>query len=116
MYSWHQADDNKASQLAEGRLTESTAGGKRIGLLKQNNIIFAFSATCPHSGAALCGGWLDARGRIVCPLHQYRFDPANGRNTSGEGYKLRTYKVEVKEDSIFIGLIADTNDAASPLP
>jgi nitrite reductase/ring-hydroxylating ferredoxin subunit len=73
--------------------------------LKRGNEIFAFAATCPHAGARLCEGWIDAQGRIVCQLHSYRFDPANGRNTSGEGYKLRTYPVEQRNGSIFIGLI-----------
>ena len=44
-------------------------------------------------------------GRIVCPEHKYRFDPTNGRNTSGEGYKLFTYPVEIRVGEIFIGLL-----------
>lgn len=79
-------------------------GDKQICLLKKSGIVHAFVATCPHAGARLCDGWLDAQGRIVCPLHKYRFDPANGRNTSGEGYKLKTYPVEIREDYIYIGL------------
>ncbi|RYZ51073.1 MAG: (2Fe-2S)-binding protein, partial [Sphingobacteriales bacterium] len=59
----------------------------------------------PHSGARFCDGWLDPRGHVVCPLHKYKFDPQNGRNTSGEGYKLRTFPVTVKEGLIYITLI-----------
>lgn len=105
MYTWHKVPDIMASTFKSNELTEVKVEGKSIGLLKKDDKIFAFAALCPHAGAALCMGWLDAMGRIVCPLHQYRFDPANGRNTSGEGYKLKTYPVEVREDFIYIALV-----------
>jgi len=104
IYTWARADGIEVSQLEDNRLTEIMAGGKRIGLLKRNGSVHAFTAACPHAGASLCSGWLDAMGRIVCPEHKYRFDPSNGRNTSGEGYKLFTYPVEIREDGLYIGL------------
>jgi nitrite reductase/ring-hydroxylating ferredoxin subunit len=102
LHTWHKIESITASTLPKEKLTEVIVAGKRIGLLKEKDTIYAFAATCPHAGASLCDGWLDMRGRIVCPDHKYRFDPANGRNTSGEGYKLFTYSVEVREDEIFI--------------
>jgi nitrite reductase/ring-hydroxylating ferredoxin subunit len=104
IYNWHRIDKIFASDLQEGKLTEAFSGDRRIGLLKKGGNIHAFSATCPHAGANLCNGWLDPLGRIVCPEHKYRFDPANGRNTSGEGYKLVIYPVELRGDEIFVGL------------
>jgi len=103
LYTWHKAEALKADELAEGKFTEIAVADKKVGLLKRNGTIYAFTAACPHAGATLCNGWLDGLGRIVCPEHKYRFDPENGRNTSGEGYKLFTYKVEVKDGDIFIG-------------
>lgn len=103
-YTWHKADQ-PFSSIRENILTEINIAGKRIGLLKKLDKIYAFTAACPHAGAPLCQGWLDAMGRIVCPEHKYRFDPVNGRNTSGEGYKLFTYPVEIKNDEIHIGLL-----------
>jgi nitrite reductase/ring-hydroxylating ferredoxin subunit len=93
------------SGLTENQLIEARAGEKVIGLVRKGVQVFAFAAKCPHAGAPLCSGWLDAQGRIVCPDHKYRFDPANGRNTTGEGYKLFTYPTQVQEDVIYIGLI-----------
>lgn len=103
-YEWHSVPGLNASALAEKQLLEVQVAGKRVGLLKTDGQIQAFPASCPHAGAPLCEGWLDAQGRIVCPLHKYRFDPVNGRNTSGEGYKLKKYPLEIKEDIIYIGL------------
>ena len=104
MHNWHKTTAT-VSGLEENKPTETLAGTKKVGLVKKGDKVFAFSATCPHSGAPMCDGWVDALGRIVCPLHKYRFDPANGRNTSGEGYKLFTFPVELRGDEIFIGLM-----------
>lgn len=106
LYNWHKADTQLFSMLQENILQEIVLADKRIGLVKRGNELFAFAATCPHASASLCDGWMDAQGRIVCPLHKYRFDPSNGRNTSGEGYKLKTYPVEIREDYIYIGISA----------
>jgi len=105
IYTWHPAGIS-AELLPEGKLTEVLVGGKRVGLVQRGGQIFAFAAACPHAGAALCTGWVDGLGRIVCPEHKYRFDPANGRNTSGEGYKLFTYPVRTENGEIEIGIRA----------
>ena len=108
LYTWHKIASISASSLEENKLTEITVAAKRIGLLKRNRTIYAFTASCPHAGAPLCEGWLDPLGRIVCPDHKYRFDPANGRNTSGEGYKLFTYAIEIRGDEIFVRILDES--------
>jgi len=105
VYNWHKVDELTFAAMPVEQLVEIAAGGKRIGIVKKNQTVYAFTALCPHAGARLCDGWLDAQGRVVCPDHKYRFDPANGRNTSGEGYKLFTYPVEIRDNEIFIGIL-----------
>lgn len=102
---WHSVEGMGMDDLPEGKVVELTLNGKKLCLLRKQDQIFAFAATCPHQSARLCEGWMDARGHVVCPLHHYRFDPANGRNTSGEGYKLRTYPLEVRDEIIYIGFL-----------
>lgn len=63
-----------------------------------------FAYKCPHASGIMANGNIDAMGNIVCPLHRYRFSLKNGRNTSGEGYYLKTYPVEQRPDGIYIGL------------
>lgn len=104
LYNWFRVDNLFSEEIPNDKIIEVSAGEKKVCLLKKEEKICAFAATCPHQGAPFCDGWIDAQGRIVCHLHKYRFDPANGRNTSGEGYKLRTYPVEIREGKIFIGL------------
>lgn len=106
LYEWHKVEGIPLGGLVENKLTEVIVAEKRVGLLKRKNNIYAFTAACPHAGSNLCEGWLDALGHIVCPEHNYRFDPANGRNTSGEGYKLFTYPVEIRDDRVYVGFLS----------
>lgn len=76
--------------------------GKQICLLRRSDKIFAFAATCPHAGGRFCEGSVDARGNVICPVHHYRFNPANGYNASGEGYKLKTFPAKEEEGLIFV--------------
>ncbi len=104
IYDWQIVKSHTYATFPENKLTETFVENKIIALLRTGDEIFAFAATCPHAGGRLCDGWVDMEGRIVCPLHKYRFDPANGRNTSGEGYKLKTYPVEIRDENIYVGL------------
>jgi nitrite reductase/ring-hydroxylating ferredoxin subunit len=90
--SWHEA--GPVNELPENKIVEKKIEGKLI----------AFSAICPHGGAKFCEGWTDYAGNVVCPLHQYKFNPSNGYNASGEGYKLKTFPVEIRDNIIYIGI------------
>ena len=80
------------------------AGDKKITLVKLENEIAACSGKCPHAGGEMAHGFVDALGNIVCPLHRYKFSLRNGYNVSGEGYYLKVYKVEHREEGVFVGL------------
>ena len=76
---------------------------KTVSLGKHEDKVFAFAHKCPHAGGILTNGFLDVTGNVVCPLHRYKFNVQNGRNTSGEGYYLKTYLVEERNDGVYIG-------------
>lgn len=104
IYDWHIVKSLSIQGMPENKPMETVVEDKAVGIILRQGQVYAFAATCPHAGASLCEGWVDPQGRIVCPMHKYRFDPANGRNTSGEGYKLKTYPVEIRDGEIYIGL------------
>lgn len=79
------------------------AGGKKLTLARFNNSLYAFAHKCPHAGGIMADGYINGAGQVTCPVHRYRFNMLNGRNTSGEGYYLTTYPVEKREDGIYIG-------------
>lgn len=90
--------------FGDNQLAEVMADNKKICVGKFKDNLFAFAAKCPHAGGFFKDGFIDALGNVVCPLHRYRFCPKNGRNVSGEGYYLKHWPVEQREDGVFVGL------------
>ena len=104
-YKWVKiAGDPGELDFSAGGIAEVQAGGKTICITRFNNTLHACAAKCPHAGGDMRQGFLDANGHIVCPVHRYKFDTANGRNVSGEGYFLTTYPIEIKSDGIYVGI------------
>ena len=104
-YTWHKIADSKEEiSFSENGMTEIKAGSKNICLVNHEDVLSACSSKCPHAGGRLADGYIDALGNIVCPMHRYKFSLQNGRNVSGEGYFLKTFLVEVREEGIFVGI------------
>lgn len=104
-YTWHKIAESVAElNWNEQGLCEVEAGGKRICLARYKEQVFACAHKCPHAGGHMSKGYLDTLGNIVCPLHRYRFSLQNGRNVSGEGYYLKNYPVELRDDGVYAGI------------
>ena len=104
-YNWHRLADNiEALHLPASGLVEMELAGKKICISLHKDQLSACAANCPHAGGTLAEGYIDNFGNIVCPIHQYRFSLQNGRNSSGEGYYLKTYPIEKREEGVFIGM------------
>lgn len=65
---------------------------------------YAFDKNCPHAGAGLDMGWINAEGCVVCPHHRYTYQLTDGKEVTGQGVRLNTYPVEQRTDGIYIGL------------
>ncbi len=91
-------------QFPSNDLLVADAGGKKITLGRYKGQIFAFAHKCPHAGGILADGHIDALCNVVCPLHRYKFNMSNGRNTTGEGYFLKAYPIDIKDDGVYVGL------------
>lgn len=85
-------------------MAEIAADGKTICIAKYEDQLFAFAQKCPHASGLLSQGFIDPLGSIVCPLHHYKYSIKNGRNVSGEGYYLKHWPVEIRDDGIYVGL------------
>ena len=103
-YTWHKIAETEAGLMQAEDLKEIDVEGKKICVLRARDQLFACAAKCPHASGDLTQGFVDALGNIVCPIHRYKFDPANGRNVSGEGYFLKTYPIEIRDDGIYLGI------------
>jgi nitrite reductase/ring-hydroxylating ferredoxin subunit len=104
-HTWHKiAESAEELFFNENNLATAEANGKKICIGRFNETLFAFAHKCPHAGGYLSDGYIDALGNVVCPLHRYKYDISNGRNVSGEGYYLKHWPMEIREDGIFVGM------------
>ncbi len=103
-FSWIKVADY-ASELPwqDNQMCIVEADGKKITLALKDEKLYAFAHKCPHASGIMADGFIDPAGNVVCPLHRYRFSIQNGRNTSGEGYFLRTYPVKHTDEGVFVG-------------
>lgn len=104
-YKWHKIAESAAELLhGENRISVADINGKKICITEYQQQWYGFAYKCPHASGILAEGYIDAVGNVVCPVHRYKFSLANGRNTSGEGYYMKTYPVELREDGVYVGI------------
>lgn len=96
----HLADSKQEflAKFGESRqIVEQFLFGEVI-FIRSKEHIYAFKNKCPHQGAKLNGCWLD-KNKVVCPVHQYKFDVENGR---GQGLYLENYPLEENEEGFYL--------------
>jgi 3-phenylpropionate/trans-cinnamate dioxygenase ferredoxin subunit len=76
--------------------------GRQVCIGRYKEKLFAFAHKCPHASGLFSEGFIDALGNVVCPIHRYRFNMGTGRNVSGEGYYLKHWPVEEREDGVYV--------------
>ncbi len=77
--------EGRTFQLADGAIAVFRARSGRV---------FATQAWCPHKRGPLADG-LVGDGKVVCPLHAYRFDLETGRPLGSDCASLRTYPISI---------------------
>lgn len=103
--NWYKiADHINELDFADNNIAVVELRGKKICIARFKEQIFVFAYKCPHAGGILADGYIDALGNIVCPLHRYKFSIANGRNTSGEGYYLKHWPKEIRNEEVWVGM------------
>lgn len=104
-YKWHKiAEAANTIEWKANNMAVVEIAGKKITVCKTEDHLYACAYKCPHASGILAEGFIDHGGNVVCPVHRYRFDLENGRNVTGEGYYLKTYKIERRKDGIYIGI------------
>lgn len=108
-YHWYRIPSDLLTSLENGSMLELEVAGKRCCIARHEDVFYAFYDSCPHAGGRLSEGRITLKGEVVCPLHGYRFRLENGYNSSKEGYRLRTYPLQIREDIWELGLPAETD-------
>jgi 3-phenylpropionate/trans-cinnamate dioxygenase ferredoxin subunit len=103
-YTWHfVAESIESLGFGSYDMVQAEVFNKTICIAKFKENIYAFQSLCPHAGAKMVMGYIDMQGNAVCPLHRFKFSLKNGYNVTGEGYNMKTYPIELREDGIFVG-------------
>jgi nitrite reductase/ring-hydroxylating ferredoxin subunit len=90
-------------EIPSGAGKEFAANGKRIAIFNQNGY-HALDTLCVHQDGSIAPGKLE--GDIVeCPLHFWHYNIKTGELLDYlKGVKLQTYKVEARNDGIYIDI------------
>jgi nitrite reductase (NADH) small subunit len=88
-------------ELARGSTKKVEVEGDEIAIFNFNGIFYAISDTCPHRGAPLSEGFLEAE-KVFCPWHCFDFNLKTGECTTVPSLSVRTYELRVEGNDIFI--------------
>jgi nitrite reductase/ring-hydroxylating ferredoxin subunit len=72
------------AELRRRKRKQVEVAGRAIALFLVGDRVFALDDTCVHKGRSLSRGtvW---KGKVVCPGHQWTFDPETGRADDQDG-------------------------------
>jgi nitrite reductase/ring-hydroxylating ferredoxin subunit len=92
-----------SSKLREGQsklvsIGDPLAGGVEIVLARTGGKLYALDRRCPHENGHLTDGPLMEGKYALCPLHNYKFDPASGRAIDVACGNAKTYVVRERGD------------------
>lgn len=87
-------------ELARRKKKQVLVDGTPIALFLVGGRVFALHDVCVHKQRSLSKGTV-LHGRIICPGHQWSFDPATGQ-AADQVECQPTYDVRVADDKIYI--------------
>lgn len=81
----------------EGR--EYEVAGELIAIFRsRTGGLYAVQALCPHRAGHLADGIMGA-GRIVCPMHSFKFELSTGAPMGNDCGSLKTYGVSLNDNN-----------------
>jgi 3-phenylpropionate/trans-cinnamate dioxygenase ferredoxin component len=90
-------------QIPSGGGKEFTVNGKKIAIFNQDGY-HGLDALCVHQDGSIAPGKL-AGDVVECPLHFWHYNIKTGELLDYlKGVKLQTYKVEARDDGIYIDI------------
>src|SRR5581483_10402936 len=83
--------------MTSGEGREFTIAGEGIAFFRTRaGRLYAVQAKCPHREGPLADGIIGG-GKVICPLHAFKFELESGQPVGNECAALRTYQVSLGE-------------------
>ena len=90
-----QFDLGPIERIPPGEGQTFVVGGRQIAVFRtRSDEVYATQARCPHKAGLLADGVM-GDGKIICPLHSYKFDLATGTPLGNACSSLQTFRAEV---------------------
>ncbi len=94
----------KVSDFEEGKGKKFVLNNKEIAIFKYKGQLGAISSVCSHQDGPLADGNIE-NGYVVCPWHQYEFDPFTGDAPPGYDDGVDAYDIKINGDDVYVSLI-----------
>ena len=94
-----QYDLGSIDRIPPGEGQTFLVGGHEIAVFRARGTdeIHATQARCPHKAGLLADG-IVGDGKVICPMHSYKFDLATGTPLGNACHSLKTYRTEITAD------------------
>jgi nitrite reductase/ring-hydroxylating ferredoxin subunit len=92
-----------AIEVPEGECASVTINGREVAVINANGVFHAIDDECPHQGAPLSDGIVDA-GLIICPLHHWEFDYETGACLEEPDCPVSRHECKVENGRVLIKL------------
>lgn len=89
----------KVSDIPVGQGQAFAVGGRMVAVFNEDGRFFAIDDFCPHMGASLAGGYLEA-GIVTCPWHAWRFCIHDGKWCDNPRIKIDAFECRVVGDEV----------------
>ncbi|MGB3617531.1 MAG: Rieske 2Fe-2S domain-containing protein [Catalinimonas sp.] len=96
--------DAAARAVPPGTMRRLDAAGRKVCLVHHAHGFFALDDACPHLGASLSEGHLNADGEVICPWHSYRYDLRHGAECRQRSEPARLHRLERRDDGLYLGI------------
>ncbi len=95
-------------ELKDGGGKSLRAGTMSLAVFRIGEEVFAMENVCPHNGAALHDGILNADEKtILCRWHYIAFDLQNGDCVGNPRCRANIYPLDVRDGEVFVRLEED---------
>ena len=92
-------DLGSIDRIPSGEGQTFIVAGREIAVFRARgaDAVHATQARCPHKAGLLADG-IVGHGKVICPLHSYKFDLATGTPLGNACHSLKTYRTDITDD------------------
>ena len=88
-------------EIAPGSGKKVQVNGEDVAVFNFNGEFYAIGDLCPHRGAPLSEGFLDA-GKVFCPWHCFDFNLKTGGCGTVESLSVPSYEIKIDGEDLLI--------------